>query len=379
MLCAARVVSVLAFITSPISSESLATQQRPAASATRSAGRSVAVTAAPSSRDASAFAAAARAGLDRLRRPRRRPGAQDAHGLSRRARGVHAQGRADALTPVEHAQIIGILHLRRRLGGEGLRRRASRRGGGGGALAAADGGARDGPLADAQQRDAHVADERGVRGFRLRRVRQERAPEPHPGARRDAQKRAVRLREVPQRQRLGDERRRRAKRLGNDRVGSGGKSEPGLARPAGHSARRSGRSPPSPPSLTPPGRREPLARRGSLRGSLRGFARHLGLGGFFFLGLLEHVRERVNHRGLGEFRAGNQRPGNAKTLQLLRDERAVRDDVALVVAQGRDGRGGRLLRLVSGFLGARGVFARAARRRLGVLALELRGRGVGGD
>ena len=59
MLCAARVVSVLAFITSPISSESLATQQRPAASATRSAGRSVAVTAAPSSRDASAFAAAA--------------------------------------------------------------------------------------------------------------------------------------------------------------------------------------------------------------------------------------------------------------------------------------------------------------------------------
>mmetsp|Transcript_15537 Transcript_15537/g.65534 ORF Transcript_15537/g.65534 Transcript_15537/m.65534 type:complete len:367 (-) Transcript_15537:876-1976(-) len=59
MLCAARVVSVFNFITSPISSESLATQQRPAASATRSAGRSVAVTAAPSSHDARAFAAAA--------------------------------------------------------------------------------------------------------------------------------------------------------------------------------------------------------------------------------------------------------------------------------------------------------------------------------
>jgi hypothetical protein len=83
--------------------------------------------------------------------------------------------------------------------------------------------------------------------------------------------------------------------------------------------------------------------------------------------------------GLVSSEPGTSDPETRRLSNCVRDERAVRDDVALVVAQGRDSRGGSLLRLVSGFLGARGVFARAARRRLGVLALELRGRGVGGD
>mmetsp|Transcript_9514 Transcript_9514/g.35391 ORF Transcript_9514/g.35391 Transcript_9514/m.35391 type:complete len:211 (+) Transcript_9514:1784-2416(+) len=59
MLCAARVLSVLAFTTSPISSESHATHESPTASATLSAGGSTCVTLAPSSRLPSAAAAAA--------------------------------------------------------------------------------------------------------------------------------------------------------------------------------------------------------------------------------------------------------------------------------------------------------------------------------